>query len=219
MTSLTFEWAEDDEFGGYGWIPKGMTGFNACDGRLIAHDVLEHFRDDRGTIEGEMRALGTVLFGRGLSGHFSSQYNPDPAHHLSSDILYFLINIVENGTCKAPKPPNTYKLRDDYAEDIMNNIRLKVIKDLPQETDCFHANRAEYMKRLDILLDWMRIGFRKAVKKWGHDNGWNLTRLFERIAREVDENHKHGENYEELTVKVNQSNFTFNITQEYLEYD
>lgn len=71
MIHRIFEWREDQELGGYGWIMKGQPTFNASTGLGIAHDTLEHFANRYGSIADEMLAFGAILRVRVEGGYFS----------------------------------------------------------------------------------------------------------------------------------------------------
>ena len=57
MIHKIFEWREDEEFGGEGWILKGYPSFNVANGNGIAHDTIEHFKGGDGGLSDEMMAF------------------------------------------------------------------------------------------------------------------------------------------------------------------
>lgn len=62
MLKRILEWREDADYGEQGWIPNWIPGANITSGFGLAHDVLEHDREDNGTIEEEFKAMGAMIY-------------------------------------------------------------------------------------------------------------------------------------------------------------
>lgn len=53
MLTKTFEYRQDREYGEMGWVAvDAPQGFNTGDGRLVAHDMLEHIPNPKPYITG-----------------------------------------------------------------------------------------------------------------------------------------------------------------------
>jgi hypothetical protein len=206
MITTKFDWREDREFGGFGWILQGFPNFNVSQGLGIAHDTLEHFKNGDGSLTHEMLAFGSMLFTRVECCWFSSRGNYRGAIiNLSSDIMGFLRDVYY-GNSNVLKPPKTRKL-DDYLEDEIKGVMSKGYRDATQEYEVTD-DMSETIQR---MVGWMRIGYRKAKRRFHGNTSDELGFLFDEIVRTVDEKFKHGNEGETLVVKVNPRTLQFNI--------
>jgi hypothetical protein len=204
MIHRTFEWREDKEFGGEGWIMKGQPDFNAGTGRMIAHDTLEHFAGRYDGITDEMLAFGSILYGRADGGWFNNTSNSNVAWHMSSDIGMMLRD-MQYGDKEIKVAPPTRPLREDWLEETIQDAMHRAVK---QANDEWGENEdpnafSNSMKEVDRMIAWMRIGYRMARRRWHGCDAWSLSNLFVKIQEEVDLRYKHGDLGEELHVRVN----------------
>lgn len=140
-------------------------------GTLIAHDVLEHVNGAHniGYVWDELEALGGVYYVRGQFGDFLQD---QPNYHsvetsLASDVTHMFIQ----WTCEHREPfKRTHALRDnETAEDSFERIISEARNDIPRESDdrmLTRNERRELEAYLDEALHRMRIGYRKARKRF-----------------------------------------------------
>lgn len=215
MIRTTFEWREDEELGGYGWIPKGKPNFNACDGRGIAHDSMEHFANEEETMDAEMRAFGAILRGRGEGGWFFQGHVPNIAYHLGSDIAGFLRD-MRYGEWKLTDPGKTYALKGDMEDEIQAGIKnaLKTANDEADSED----NPFVRDQTTDWMIGWMRRGYRMAHRRWHGADACELSWLYDSIAKEHDEQFKGGEEGDQLIVTIDPRNLRFTMQRHEVFY-
>lgn len=161
---------EDWETGNVGWIPEFMPSeaVGVSTGVGIAHDVLEHLVDKIGGFEGEMMALGALLWGRGQAGTLNNRDG------LKFDIAFSLENILyKNETLK--DPGHTYRLNDDYDsyfEEMFERHVYEGIRMFRREThedgQIYDLTDSEVKRR---IIGWLRKGVRAA-----NDLFWNKYR-------------------------------------------
>lgn len=190
----TYTWKEDPEYGSEGWMPDWLKESNVVtDGRLFAHDMLEHFEDDEGGLFGELMAMGSILHIRAETGYFYSLYNPDASVHLSAD-LSMMLEKVFYGQQELPPARHikkTYRLAEEGAESILQEAvakaRQSFVRDF-RDSDC-SGSIAEYAdfadRNLALFVHVMRAGYRKARRRWA--NVWDRLGVFNRVTRRMNE--------------------------------
>jgi hypothetical protein len=209
MIRKTFEWRLDPDSGEFGWIEKNQPTFNAADGRMVAHDTLEHFAPNYLPVTEEAMALGALIHVREQGGWFSNLSNPDPVFHLSADVSRLLQDIAYG---EGVDPVSiTRPIRDESVEGLIQEVIQEAHKELLGEGDMVTPAMTS------SLTSWMRIGYRRAVRRYHDNSPWHLTCLFQRIADEIDEDHKHGDFNEELKVAINARTLEHRITRSYPE--
>lgn len=178
MAKLVFEYAEDHEFGNTGWRLENKPEFNAAtDGRLVAHDCIEHFANDDGSVEAELMALGAALYGRCNMGQDVT------TEGLASDMLF---------TCRdgVRSPGRTQKIEDEWALEEMSEKFLQ------------YADGEEIInpaKTLANALGWIRKGYRKAAKRYF--SSLRMVEMFNDIERFVN-NIRYAELGEKLIIQT-----------------
>ena len=215
MFQVKFEYREDEEFGGEGWIPSAYPHFNAATGFGLVHDVLEHFPEDDGDLAGEMKAFGSMINVRFLGGwqvrNGYSRYTP--AENIGSDIGRFLEELSYESK-ELTKPPRTYKL-EEYAECIIQ-------ESLIEGKRSYLANLSdgdEPMSDTDIemylnqMAGWVRIGYRQSVKRFYGACNYELAGLFSNLERAVTK--LGGEFGQELTISVHPRRLDFKVDVRY----
>lgn len=218
MFKREFEWREDEEYGGWGWIPKGFPKFNAGRGMLVAHDTLEHFTNDSGTLEAEIRALGAMVLIRGEGGYFWNKGSiQGPEKSLGADLAHFyseLSNGMHSDEGEFSMPPRTRCL--DTEGDYIIEQALKEGRELFELERKYNGSESEVdEKKLKEwerkMRGWLRIGYRKAVKRYHNALPHELSYLFDCVEEKIDTRFKSGEQYETLTVKVDPKKLSFRV--------
>jgi hypothetical protein len=200
MITTKFAWLEDQMTGEMGWIPKSNPGFNATSGFGLAHDVMEHFRNDVHGLDAEMRAFGAMIFVRWEGGWqpYRGVNMHSPAYNIASGIFVFLQNIAcEQDTITTP--PKTNRLHEDV-EEILDEAISKSFKDYLNYEDCNTDDTLWIRDALEHMRGWMRIGYRKAVKRYKDLDVYEATALFNEIERQTYK--LTGEYGDELIVRV-----------------
>ncbi len=216
MFKREFEWGEDEEYGWWGWIPKGFPEFNAGKGMLVAHDVLEHFTDDSGTLEAEIRALGAMVFIRGEGGYFWNKGSiHGPGKNLGADLAKFYDELSDGmHSCydEFSMPPRTCRL--DTEGDYIIEEALEEAKKLFRLEQEYNRNDnpidlkepKEWERK---MRGWLRIGYRKAVKRYCKAEPYACSELFRHIEMAVDNIYADFSQGDILTIKVNPKMLTF----------
>jgi hypothetical protein len=99
---------------GIGWMPNWVkdAAIDPGQGITVSHDILEHIVDDIGGAEGELMALGALLWIRGESGWFYNQMRM--AYRSVTDILgsdiAIILEQIEYGNQTLKCPGKTHNL-------------------------------------------------------------------------------------------------------------
>lgn len=208
MITRWFVHKEDDETGDRGWIPEGMDNANISYARGIAHDTLEHAVDKVNGFEGEMMALGALMWGRGIAGTL-----PNSRTGLKYDIAFSLENIIyKDQTLK--DPGKTYRLSNidegDWFEEIFEEQVYQGILQFRNETRedglIYGLTDSEVKRR---IIGWLRRGVRAAIKMYYTKHkldSYEVAMLFDKVMGMADKPKYKADNYytgDRLKVSVN----------------
>lgn len=157
----------------------------AFEGRLIAHDLLEHVNgiDKIGSIDDELEALGATWFVRGQFNDLSKTYSMYNAiQHIAAEVTKLGTLYVLN---KIPFRTSIPKTRSgDHEENFQDIIELG-IKNLKKELNGRDYNINLLIEYKKTIIHYIRTGFRKARKKY--NNPITVNNLFWNIANAIDE--------------------------------
>jgi len=195
---------EDREMGELGWLAKGTKLMQypmvATEGRLIAHDLLEHPNgvDSIGSIDDELEALGGIWYVRGhycdLSRNkYSSNYSPEES--IASDICKLCTYYMQGVDFHTPVPRTKAHDYDDSFREIIE-IGIKQLRD---ELECWgqeDIDWARLQEYRDACIHYMRSGARKTKKRFPNQNSVNS--MFWLIAEAIDNSFKPVFEYQEL---------------------
>jgi len=164
----------------------------AMEGRLIAHDILEHQNGlhNIGSIGDELEAVGAVWHVRGRWGDIiRDNVNINSSEqHLASDICNMAM-IFAGGVGLHFPVPRTYSHSDDETfEHIMELGRMSYRSEMESQTGEPVPPIPEYF---DACLHYMRSGYNKSNRRFG--SGFRSNNLFWEIAEAVDPYAKHVE--------------------------
>jgi hypothetical protein len=186
-----------------GLIIKGQPQFDglsaAREGVLLAHDILEHQNGVKeiGQVWDELEALGALYQVRGRHGDLLTKSG---SHHsvevnLASDVTRMFADYCASGY-DGPGSHREGTRACDYDETFKEVIEI-ARRDIPREhTDMGRGlpdedengwdadMREAFPHYLALALRRMRIGYRKAVKKYGH--GYQAYELFRLIRDAAD---------------------------------
>lgn len=217
MIKVKFAWREDEQLGGFGWIPVDQPNFNASTGRGVAHDTMEHFDLTDGSVKGELLAFGSILYTRGEGGWFWRQFNPNIAWHMGSSLVSVFRDAFHNGE-RIEVPKCHVKPLDSCMEDEIQPAIDECMKQLLSEFrhDEYRPDAAWYASVRKAMRGWIRRGYRKAVRRYHNADAWRLTELYGDIARKVDLIGE-CEVGDILTVQISRKSLEFKATVEYPE--
>lgn len=174
---------------------------------LIIHDILEHdHKNDNGSVECELMAVGGACYGRGNHGTVT----PDG-----------IINDIISLSCDSINLKKTTKgiKKFEPIEWIIESINIQRLKhDIKIELcDDDISNKAinDYIK---LAIQYIRIGARRAHKRF--KNSFDMYNLFDKMVRELSRVVKYFDEYtEKLIIQFNyQGNFkiyTKQLTNDY----
>lgn len=173
-----FKWETDDDSGLSGWKMGSMPStFQPFMGYGLAHDVLEHFNYD-GSIESELMAFGTMLWGRGQGDwwHDNGAENREFYQNVPSDLAEF---IAQQGSVPAC-------VSRPLSEDVEWQLRLlpeRIRDSLEDYAETFGYNMDRAVHDIPDSLDWIRRGFRMAKRRWGrHMTHYQFCDMFNNIV-------------------------------------
>jgi hypothetical protein len=211
MLSKTFEYRQD--FNGIlGFIPvNAPTLFDAGDGRLVAHDILEHFSNTTCSWEDELLALGAMIHVRANDGYFTSNtYNPDWTTHLANDLLQVFSFV------STTRLLHDVAVRDvNHVGDDIDSAITKAYKNMLLERSYDEDNYdiEVITQQLPLIKKWVIKGYNKAVKRYSKCD-YPIVNLFYKIENELQKNWYKEENTK-ITVSVNLLKATVIITHKH----
>lgn len=181
MKTVTIVPMECRETGSWGIAVKGIDTsldlFVATQGRLVAHDLLEHLDgiDKIGDLEDELRALGALMYVRGWSYDWG-RYSVGEV--IASD-LSFLFDQMDQDFLQR-KVPRTCRLDDEVEQEIETALREAHKEFVYAE---IKGNWwKDYAPRIRAQL---RIGYRKARQRYAGHATWNAFDAIEAAANEM----------------------------------
>lgn len=183
MQKFTFVCKKHEEYGSLGWALKSKPHFEPLVGMTVAHDIMEHFPRDNGTLAAEWQAFGAMLRIRhegnwwagqgGRYTEFGDQTYVDLFDHYRK-VCWKELSVDE--------APRTVKLEDDLEEQLAKMV-ANFRRELSNECDKRTYNVDNFCKN---LVSWMRIGYRKACKRYQDIPAWKLCEMFSEIADKAD---------------------------------
>lgn len=174
--------AEHEEYGGIGWSPVWVRDADPClSGMTVAHDILEHFPSAGADVIGELQAIGAMFYIRGVGGywHQINHMRPDPGYHASADIPDIFRHVVdESMPFECPKGGRrrlSEEIEDWIGDGLADTEEIRDI-DFPIEWESFKSHAAR----------WIRIGYRRAVRRYRGIDPYSISTLFLKIQKGID---------------------------------
>lgn len=179
LNSFVFNYSED-QHGNCGWILK--PEFDVSTPRAIAHDIIEHFSDDNGSVEHELMALGSILYGRYQMGLVSGD-------GLSSDICYLFMNFILNNkmitNIKYKQGLKNETLSERELDNILFDATDYIKKELNNYEEILTSNILKQITDyLTIAKKWIIKGYFRAKRKY--KDPYIITELFNEIERKAE---------------------------------
>jgi hypothetical protein len=171
-------------------MPQNDDTNAANEGLLIAHDILEHQNGAKriGTIDDELEALGGLWYVRGQHGELSRD-GRGSMYSVHESVAFDLSRMFRDHFYghHVSKAPRTRKCEAD--EDFKEIINC-TLEQIPGELDSEELGnpklsilRDEYLK---ACLARLRIGYRKAFKKYEKHGRFFANDLFWVIVQQVN---------------------------------
>lgn len=210
-TAFKFICEEHKEYGCNGWRMEDKPHFDPLMGITVAHDVLEHFPNGDESPADEFQALGAGYFIRGETGYMQRKGNINPpAVHIASDFPDIFRHIIDE-RMGLPVAPKTKKIDIEYVEEFISELMQEAAKLLESE---FGEYEPEFVKEsLELLprvADWIRIGYRRATKRFGPYQN-HAVAIFQQIEEKADKYLEHANIGDKLTVSFDIKNNKANI--------
>lgn len=189
--SRQFEYGEWEATGSMGLRPLWFDGADPTDGRGVAHDMLEHFKEAASPSEGECMATGAFLLLRLQNGQVREYEGSPPA--MAGDLLSILMDIAEHGY-SLPRTLRSKPLADDDAESRLQRAVAHAFDSLGTELTSRGGTEEFVLQQLQELtaarpavVDWVRRGYRKAQRRYRNMDLFSIGEyLFRNIGKLVD---------------------------------
>lgn len=212
MLSKTFLIEPSEKFdGALGARPFNMPHADPLGGTAVAHDVLEHFPGDQGSVAEELMALGAAYKLRGETGHMIN----GPAKSIGYEFTDLFEHLVFEGFALPDPPPVSKRAIKEHKLEIFNEsveVGFNAIRDQFQGK---HLDQGGWMLKRDVWAGWLQHGYLKARRRWRDvPCVYSLGCLFKQVAEEADTAIKQGDQGDEFRVSVNlrRIQYTFTVT-------
>lgn len=223
MRVREFTYGTDSDTGMEGlkanWMPNAEPG----NGRLCAHDVLEHDTGEPGAAEGEMMAVGTSLYIRGFSGWF--HHTSQSVEEIYANDVSSILERVAEGTESLADPGATRALRDGDAEErsfqeLIERGFNRARDELPHRMEDWQEIAAEVLtaENKRRALGWLRKGYRRAIRRYAGVDPYEVGRMFTELAKEIDRKIPDLCDGDRVTVRINAKTLRFSVETPYDRY-
>lgn len=207
---MIFQWREDEEHGGDGWIAKGYPNFNITAPGGFGHDCIEHLPRGfkHGAAADELMALGARWRVRVDSGWWNGRgYGYlAPENTWGSELDTILRNLGDECvTAPKCKVPNSFYVGDILAEGVRVINRERERDDEP----------VVLTEDSDIIVNmgkWLQIGYEANEQRFRGVDGYDVMLLSERLD-DLAKKHKYGEEGDLLHVRVHERDMDCSIRQ------
>lgn len=189
-----FQAGTDPEYGSYGLRMKtAPDSFNYAGGVQVAHDILEHFPNDDGSVVGELQALGASLYVRNFDEYYANKGRKNAAveYQLSGDLPTLLRGGYPMGDFA--NAPRSKPIPDFDEHKLIENTLGEADEQFSEDTLRSFGEKA-------VL--WIRRGYWRAKARYKKYPQWKLLQTFINIEKTVDKALKQIEGYGEVDVSV-----------------
>lgn len=184
-----FNIVQNDESGMLGFQFEGRRWADPLGGMAAIHDVLEHMRDDDGSVEGELMAMGASFLVRGEEFYaISGSYNTSPGYHWSAELAEQIRYMDDSGR-RTLRDPGKVPLGDDnvtaWTDEAIEEARRNWLSENDDmELPAWLAPGPESFK----IHGWVRKGYMRAVRRYRKLNPFNgfLAQTFRTAEKELD---------------------------------
>ncbi len=212
MITRRFICQEHESFGTKGLVLVGSTDFEPFEGMGCAHDMLEHFPNDKGGIHEEWMALGASIFVRSEGDYFINRHHTMESN-LTGDITSIVYHSQEHSKGLLPCP---FRPRNTFDQFDVEKFRAAAYDTIASE---FPENDYEIIATPEAVkffvensILWLMVGYQKAKRRYkGHDS-YSLCQVFKLVERSIDAELANMEIGDELTVSVDTRRFDVKTT-------
>ena len=204
MRTFELEIREHESYGTLGFQIKGRSWAEPGSAMTLAHDILEHFPNDRGSTEEEFMALGASLFVRN-EGEYHAQknaHNCDPGYQMSGDIEMQTDYMMQRGESIWIRSPGRTEACAMNIEGYISTALEFAMKESRSRSD---DGRPEEWLRPENhwkARGWMRRGYRKAQRRYKGIDRSHLCQVFLEIERHAERVLRFAEECQQFIVKV-----------------
>jgi hypothetical protein len=179
----TFDCAMHKDYGFKGWKLTNMPAFDPVTGLGVAHDILEHRRNDDSTT-GELMALGAMIHVRGEDYFYRKNLvYTSPSYHLYSELGDLMLKI-QSGEWTALRPfPRQYSRTDD------DWTRAQIAEGISLAEKYIREDREEELPSADqwrAVRNWITYGFNSARQRYRDIARHDLLETFCEIEQQAD---------------------------------
>jgi len=204
-----------------GWKPLWMPEADSGASFTVAHDCIEHFPNDDGSVEAELMAFGAMLYVRVIPNWwrlYGITDRGDPINILKGEFS-FLMRYVEEREYPVTHLRPRRKLYNDEAEEFLQEWVTAMIRDAKSEMSMGNVYPGDESYNTVFVTDlhqrmvnWLRIGYRRAARRYRKMGHYGACELFDKIHREALEREGMAdEGYTEMWITVNNTRETINV--------
>ena len=224
MLTRKFVRATDVDRGFSGWRPMNQPTFDPGDGPLVAHDTLEHQKNDDGSIEAEWMAIGTAWWLRMETGYHHSKFPLTNRIEdvLSRDVMQTCFDIASRGdicdVVTRPFPTKQQRLDNDREATLEQMVALG-LQSLANEWRYARVDSSEREAAIEwccgsqahqTIAAWIRAGYRQGRRRFP-DPHETAHSVFDQIARQADKLGNEAVDGDQLLVSVNLREFHVSV--------
>lgn len=186
MLIRRFKLKEHEEYGMNGWLMVGAPNtYVPLSGMAVAHDMLEHRRNDQGTVEDELLAFGATFHIRGEGGYWDRKGSVyPPGHHLGSEIARDL-GVKYGGIELGIQDPGRTRALEEHVEEWIADA-IRVARAELKEEECHDFTFKQVEEYLSRVVGWIRRGYRMSMKRYHGIPVYNLAYLYAQIEEQAD---------------------------------
>lgn len=208
----TFIVQRHSNFGILGFLEKGAPPqFEPLAGAGTAHDCLEHFPGDDGSIDHEFMALGCCLWIRGVGGYPFN--NGDGPSNTATDISEQLWGLYLQEDYVMRPPAGKIRI-NEHVEETLRHGRKNI---LSLEEDDYKIDRDALQTFLNSAQYWLQIGFNRAKRRYPKPS--QVCWVFQQIEEEVNRALKFAEECYEYEIQYCIKKSSVNLKQKPFAYD
>lgn len=173
-----------------GLMPVDMLNADPGTGRLVAHDILEHFSHKGDPVENELMAIGALYLLRLESGAQRADYSIPLQTLLARNIIDVLQDLMEDEALAAPRRRRVHD-RDELPLAVVQAAVEEAFVMLDSESrrspDWSQERKAELLAHKKSFSDWVLAGYQKATARYANSDAYTVaSTLFDDIARTAD---------------------------------
>jgi hypothetical protein len=152
------------------------------EGTLLAHDLLEHQNGPReiGSVWDELEALGAIWQVRGRHGYLRPNAFHPPHVDIASDLDRMLPEFISCHRYGGPGPLTAGTRPHIHDADFLATIE-EARASIPKNHERDHYTQEDVDVFMELALRRMRIGFRKAERRFG--TGYAGLALFQAVQK------------------------------------